>query len=184
MADPGLLAQLTARNVNPPPWKTGWRQASYRGVPFYVEQGGKASGRRTVPHEYPKRDTWYAEDLGKRMFEFTVMGYVIGPFYREVRDALEAALEDAADDGPGVLTLPTRPDQTVTCVRYTSTERRQFGGFCMFEMLFIDAGSVPAIATGPSHTAVLSKAQAAAAAGAASFQQYLATNFGIAAQVQ
>jgi prophage DNA circulation protein len=39
--------------------------ASFRGVIFHVETGGKSSGRRTVTHEYPKRDDPYAEDMGR-----------------------------------------------------------------------------------------------------------------------
>ena len=49
----------------------------YDGVPFYVESGSRDSGRRTVTHEFPKRDKPYSEDMGQRAIEYNVRGYVI-----------------------------------------------------------------------------------------------------------
>ncbi len=159
-------------NVPNPPWRAKWRQASYRGVPFYVEIGGKGSGRRTVLHEFPKRDVPYAEDLGRRAYEFTVVGYLIGPNYTTLRDRLEAALEDAASQGPGVLVLPTRADMTVTCVRYNAVERRTMGGFVEIEMVFIEAGQ-PSKPTVSTQTVLKAAAQAAGDAAVAALKAIL-----------
>jgi len=49
----------------------------YDGVPFFVDSGARDTGRRTVVHEYPKRDNPYAEDMGRRAIEYSVRGYVI-----------------------------------------------------------------------------------------------------------
>lgn len=52
--------------------------ASYKGVPFYVETGGRSSGRRIVPHEFPKKDNYpYSEDMGRRIRRFAVTAYII-----------------------------------------------------------------------------------------------------------
>lgn len=120
------------------PWRDNWRQASFRGAPFFVEIGAKGGGRRTVVHEFPKRDTPYAEDMGRRAGEFNVIGYTIGPNYKDARDALEKALDT---EGAGTLIMPTRPDIKCNCLRYNSVERRQEGGFCLIEMTFVEAGS-------------------------------------------
>ena len=42
------------------------RPASFRGVAFEVESHSESGGRRVELHEYPLRDTPYAEDLGKK----------------------------------------------------------------------------------------------------------------------
>jgi hypothetical protein len=36
-----------------PRWRSRLRIASFKGAPFYVDQQGRSSGRRTVVHEYP-----------------------------------------------------------------------------------------------------------------------------------
>ena len=53
------------------------REASFRGVPFEVDDVEASGGRRVVLHEYPLRDTPYREDLGRRAREFSVRGYII-----------------------------------------------------------------------------------------------------------
>ncbi|EPR0211413.1 DNA circularization N-terminal domain-containing protein, partial [Escherichia coli] len=45
-------------------WKDRLVEASFRGVPFKVEDEGAPVGRRVETHEYPNRDKPYTEDLG------------------------------------------------------------------------------------------------------------------------
>lgn len=51
---------------------SGWRDrlhdASFRGVPFKVEEESAGTGRRVETHEYPNRDKPYTEDPGKSLF--------------------------------------------------------------------------------------------------------------------
>lgn len=100
-------------------------------------------------HEYPKRDVPYAEDMGRRARAFTVSGYLIGPNYLGPRDRLIAALEA---EGAGVLVHPTMGEMSVVCDRFSVSETRQRGGFCVFEMVFVEAGAAAgnavAVATG------------------------------------
>jgi prophage DNA circulation protein len=169
-------------------WRDNWRQASFRGVPFLVDVGGKGSGRRTVLHQFPKRNTPYAEDLGREAYAFSVTGYLIDGMapafnftdYTDWRDALEAALEDVANVGPGILILPTRgQNYNVTCVRYNCMERRTEGGFVQFDMVFVEYGESPKPLAGnvlPSQQ-VAQTADAAAMAGAQGFNQQTGVPF-------
>lgn len=121
-------------------------RASFAGVIFHVEQGGRSSGRRTVTHEYPKRNEPYAEDMGKSAIRFQFSAYLVyrpgNPQYEYTsqRIRLYNALEkDAADTlvhpvfAPGGI--------KVQCERYSMTESRERGGFTVFDMGFVEAGS-------------------------------------------
>lgn len=121
-------------------WRDRLTDASFRGIEFKVEVGGKSGGRRVAPHEFPKKDVGYAEDMGKRLKRFRVTGYVIGDDYDKTRDALEKALDQ---EGTGQLKLPTSPAVSVICDRWDSIETRTRGRVCEFEMLFIEAGKSP-----------------------------------------
>lgn len=121
-------------------WKDNLRPASFRGVEFKVELGGRGGGRRIAPHEFPKKDIGYAEDMGRRMRRFRVSGYVIGDDYIEQRDALIEALET---EGPGTLVLPTTDGQQVVCEHFDAVESRTRGRVCEFEMQFFEAGEEP-----------------------------------------
>ena len=100
-----------------PTWRRRLQMASFKGAPFYVDQQGRSSGRRTVIHQYPKRDIPYAEDMGRKAYGYQVRGYCIAyPHdtkyelwrrdYRIARDILRNALEQG---GPGRLQLPSLP---------------------------------------------------------------------------
>ena len=52
------------------PWRDRLLDASFRGAAFRVEShSAEAAGRRAAVHQYPGRDTPYAEDLGRRVSE-------------------------------------------------------------------------------------------------------------------
>ena len=58
------------------PWRDAMLPATFRGVEFHVELDTRASGRRTVVHEYPKRDLPYSEDMGRAAIRFSFTGYL------------------------------------------------------------------------------------------------------------
>lgn len=138
----------------PSAWRKDLQPASFRGVKFHCEAGARESGRRTVTHEFPKKDLPYSEDMGRRAIEFTVRGYIIvypkelqGPGlelfsknYIPQRDRLAAALEK---EGPGELQLPTSMPLKVVCQRYRLTEESKLGGYCTFDMTFTEFGLAP-----------------------------------------
>ena len=146
----------------------------FDGRPFHVEAGSQGGGRRIALHQFPKRDYPYAEDMGRRAIEFVVRGYVVqymfdvqdpsgdpppGMLYRRdyrvARDALQQRLDAGGD---GVLTLPNSArggpgaplSISVVCTQYRMTEEQRFGGYCVFDMTFVEFGrpaSVPKAAT-------------------------------------
>ena len=119
------------------PWRLRLQPARYRDAIFHVEAGARSGGRRLAPHEYPKRDEPYVEDMGRKMRGYTVTAYCIGPNYQNDRNALIRALEA---EGPGTLILPTLGDFQVKAGPYSVREVRERGGFCEFEMNFLEAG--------------------------------------------
>jgi prophage DNA circulation protein len=135
----------------PSAWRDSLMPAAYNGARFHCEANARESGRRIVEHEFPKKDLPYAEDMGRHAREFTVRGYcIVYPYdseillyrrdYRTARNLLIDALEK---EGPGVLQLPTQPSQMVLCARYRMTEEERVGGFCTFDMTFLELGLDP-----------------------------------------
>lgn len=88
------------------PFQATLQPASFRGVPFVVEEDNGENGRRGEVHEYWGRDVPYAEDGGRRARRIEVRGYVIGLDCAAQRDQLLGAVEQR---GPGLLILPSRP---------------------------------------------------------------------------
>lgn len=118
-------------------WQDSYREASFRGVPFFVESHGGQTGRRGETHEYPERDEPYAEDRGRRARGYSVQAYVLGPDYMAARDALIAAMET---EGPGTLVHPylgTLQVQPRDCSWSESTKR---GGIATLSLRFDEAG--------------------------------------------
>lgn len=110
----------------------GWRDrlvaAQFKGVPFRVDSTRYAKGRRVNVRRFAARDGSAQQDLGREPDVIEVQAFLFGHDYDRARDDLEAAI---VDEGPGVLTLPTRGDLyvRVTAGPVTS-ERRTEGGYC------------------------------------------------------
>jgi prophage DNA circulation protein len=121
------------------PWRSALQPASYRGARFFVELDTQAGGRRLVAHEFPKKDTPFVEDMGRRARRWTVAGYLIGPSYIGDRAALIAACETI--DG-GSLVHPSIGTVQASCESYSTAEAREKGGYATFEMTFIETGSL------------------------------------------
>lgn len=119
--------------------------ASFRGVPFFIEDSDRGGGRRMVTHEFPFRDDPVIVDLGRRMRTFAVVGYVLGEDYLADKLALISALEDSAEAGQ--LIHPYYA-QTIRahCDEVTTSERKREGGIATLSMRFVEA---PTLATAP-----------------------------------
>lgn len=135
-------------------WRGRFQPAAFGDATFHVDTGIRKSGRRIVSHQFPKRDIPYAEDMGRRAREFTVRGYIIayvrddvgGDLLRQrnyipARDRLITALET---EGPRPLTLPFLGTKQVVPIRYRVTEEDKLGGYCTFDMTFVEYGKAPA----------------------------------------
>jgi prophage DNA circulation protein len=130
------------------PWRDALLPASYKGAEFHVEAMSEDSGRRLVVHEFPKKERPYTEDMGRMAMTFTVRGYIVQyvrdtayPIfqrdYRIARDLLRNVLDAG---GPGRLQLPSIASVICACDRYRLTEEEKLGGYCTFDMAFVEQG--------------------------------------------
>ena len=121
------------------PWRAALQPASFRGAGFKVETNAMPTGRRNAFHEFAKRDTPFAEDMGRRGRHYSFTAYVIGPNYLDAKNALIAACEAGQ---AGTLVHPTLGTVQVNCDGCVPSESRERGGFCAFELVFLEAGSL------------------------------------------
>ena len=143
---------LSERAVRVNQQRTIWRDqllpATFAGQQFHCEGNAREGGQRAVVHEFPKKDLPYTETMGRRAMEFTVRGYcIVFPFntreplyqrdYRIPRNNLIRVLDAGA---PGVLQLPTQAPMWVVCMKYRMSEEERFGGYCVFDMSFVEYG--------------------------------------------
>jgi hypothetical protein len=149
-------------------WRNDWVPASFRGQYFHCALNATQGGQRVVTHEFPKKDYPYAEKMGRRAMEFTIRGYIIAyphntvgdPLkqrdYRIARDALKQVLDQGNE---GLLQLNFQQPMVVVCSRYSLTEDDKLGGYCTFDMTFIELGSSPLLYTPDTQTAVIDQSQ-------------------------
>jgi len=126
-------------------WRQSIQPASFDNCEFYCEVGSWEGGQRLVVHEYPKRDSPYTEFMGRRHYSFTVRAYCVQsarrPDYRPMRDRLRNRLDEGR---PGTLQLPLmRPMTHVACRQYRLTEEQRLGGYCVFDIQFVEASEPP-----------------------------------------
>jgi prophage DNA circulation protein len=149
-------------------WRHSLLPASYKGAEFHVEAMTAEGGRRLVMHEFPKKERPYAEDMGRRASGFTVRGYLINfmsdtelPLYQKnflpARDRLRAALDEG---GAGRLQLPSLPAVMVACDRYRLLEETRLGGYCTFDMTFVEQGEAPAALPPSTRDLLIDQSQA------------------------
>lgn len=110
--------------------------ASFRGVPFGIRDVNTTIGRRSILHEYPKRDEPYAEDLGRKAKEFQINAFVMNPNDFTASKALASALSDYST--PGTLVHPTLGQFQVVVKECTQTYSNQEGGIEYFAVTFVE----------------------------------------------
>jgi prophage DNA circulation protein len=108
-------------------------------VGFVLDAGDTAAGRRVAIHEYPYRDTAWAEDLGKLPRRFTVQAFVVGDDCYQQRDAMLRAVEQS---GAGTLVHPTLGSVQCVLLEFSCADRRERGRVVEFQFAFIIAGDV------------------------------------------
>jgi prophage DNA circulation protein len=151
----------------PSAWRGELMIARFRDAEFHVDSNSRENGRRIVTHEYPKKDIPYSEDMGRRAKEFSIRGYcIVYPNdtdtlfqrdYRRPRDNLIRALEQ---ESRGVLVLPTLGSLVVVCTKYRVSEESKRGGYCTFDMDFVEFGRPPGLAQPDSMVQVQLQADA------------------------
>ncbi|MGY6214991.1 DNA circularization protein [Methylolobus aquaticus] len=111
---------------------------AFRGVPFYAVVTTNNFGRRVAPHQFPKYDVPYMEDMGRRAREFGITGFVIGPTWESARNDLITACEMP---GLGTLQHPDYGAFQVICESCAVTESRVGALFkADFELRFTESG--------------------------------------------
>lgn len=136
--------------------------ASYRGVPFFVDATDDEFARRGAHHQYPRRDKGTWEDLGKDDSVYSLNGYVteLSPGgYAAARDKLIAA---CTAGGLGDLVHPyfgTKKVQCTTC-RVMHSDREN--GVARFALSFIEADEPVAPAEADDNAAKVNDAADAA----------------------
>lgn len=134
-------------------WKDRLQDASFRGVPFKVEDEGSPVGRRVETHEYPNRDKPYTEDLGKVTTRPSFSAYVVGDDCYDQRDRLIEALNKP---GPGTLIHPTYGEMSVCVdgeIRVSSTKTE--GRMVRFDLKFVEAGELSFPTSGAATAQIL-----------------------------
>ena len=120
-------------------WKDQLRNASFRGVEFYVDSHSKSFGRNVTIHTFPGRDTPYSEDKGRLPFGESLSCYLVGEDYIEERDALIEALNK---EGPGDLIHPYFGKLFVQAGECSISESASEGGYCTISVSFSEAGEI------------------------------------------
>ena len=116
------------------------RDASFRGVPFYVSSIKKSFQRRKVVHEYPQKDDHYVEDLGKGVTKYEVTAFLVGDNCVEKAKRLEKAL---LTEGPGTFVNPWEGNLNVTVFETSSIDYdNSVHRYCSIQISFIDAGQL------------------------------------------
>jgi hypothetical protein len=131
-------------------WRDNLIPAAFRGAQFHCEAHSLETGRRMVQHQFPKRDTPIAEDMGHQAIVWTVRGYVIcyprdvpnsSLYRRDYRTARDELYRMLATGQSGLLQVQTLPPFMMWCQHFKMTEEEKLGGYAAFDMTFIEAGT-------------------------------------------
>lgn len=112
-------------------------KGSIRGVPFVMSTADTGGARRYVVHRYPKRDTPYLEDMGRKEREYTIEGFVIGDDAIQQRNNVITALEQ---EGIATLIHPTYGTIQVGVTNYSARDVMKEGRMARFSFTFIESG--------------------------------------------
>lgn len=122
----------------PAPLTDALRPASFRKVPFQVDNTEFETGRRTQVHEYPQRDTPYSQDLGRATRRIEFDAFVIGADYIDKTNAVLGAMEEG---GAGTLIHPFFGSVKVNVMSCRVSFNRDLG-FARFSLSFVEAGEL------------------------------------------
>lgn len=119
-----------------------WQQlqpGSWRGRGFVMDAAENTAGRRVALHEYPYRDTVWAEDLGRLPRRFAFQAFLVGDDVYQQRNAMITACEQS---GPGTLVHPTLGTVQCTLLDFTTTDRRERGRMVEIAFQFVVTGDL------------------------------------------
>lgn len=127
-------------------WLKAFRPASFRGVPFKVNEDLPAVGRRVAVHDISGGEAPVTEDMGRLATSVHVIAYLAG----ETADIEAQALELAcAAPGPSILVLPMDAPRTMHCVGCERNRAKDRAGYVAYRLQFVEAGSGLAASSSP-----------------------------------
>lgn len=121
-------------------YKDNLRQASFRGVEFFIETSQFTGGRRVQNHEFVDRDIPFAEDLGRASKSFKVEGYLIGE--DDIWDQRRALINAVETKGPGELIHPYFGTLQVQLGAFSIDENIREARIAKISFQFLEAGRV------------------------------------------
>ena len=125
-------------------WVATLNNASFKGFHFEVVSDRVTGGRRIVTHEYPGRESWDNEDLGRAKQTIEVNAYVHG----DDADALaNQLLKLCHGKGAGSLVLPSRGAVNARCLTCDRGFEEKSLGRISVRMTFVEeSGGVGGLA--------------------------------------
>lgn len=118
-------------------WIDNLRPASFKGIPFEVEDTDTDTGRRSQLHEYPNRDTPFNEDLGKKAERYSFVAFILGD------DCLDRAAElrnACKNGGSGTLIHPAFGTALVDCESCKVSYSFREGRMARISLSFVEHG--------------------------------------------
>lgn len=120
-------------------WQSTLWDASFKGVPFYVEQAAEDGGRRLAVHEFPRRDDPFIEDLGSSARTFELVAYLASDFADSDASGLSETFDSAES---GLLVLPARGPVQAFCKTFKRDDKLDKLGYIAFQASFVrDVGA-------------------------------------------
>lgn len=119
------------------PWAAALVPASWRGIPFHVEESEFGHGRRTATHAYPFRDSIWIEDLGLGERRLGFRAFLLGDDVYAQAAALDAAVDTP---GAGTLVHPALGPITCSLISFTRRERAESGRKIECDLTFLRQG--------------------------------------------
>jgi len=120
-------------------WPHTLRPASYKGVPFFIDEEALAkSGRFVARHSFVKAEFHATEDMGRVPREFRVSAYLASD---SADTDVRAFVELCSEAGPGTLVLPMLGPALARCVSCHVKARRDKLGYVGIDLDFVEAGA-------------------------------------------
>ncbi|HCP5061966.1 TPA: DNA circularization N-terminal domain-containing protein, partial [Escherichia coli] len=115
----------------------GLRDASFRGVPFFLVDTEGTGGRRAIPRAYPRRETAWTDDNGAVPGQQQINAKLLGSNFQADLNALLDALNTP---GPGELIHPWFGIQTVQVGKVTHRLSTEEDGIAYVTFEVFEAG--------------------------------------------
>ncbi|EPR4298072.1 DNA circularization protein, partial [Escherichia coli] len=115
----------------------GLRDASFRGVPFFLVDTEGTGGRRAIPRAYPRRETAWTDDNGAVPEQQQINAKLPG---KNFQDDLNALLDALNTPGPGELIHPWFGIQTVQVGKVTHRLSTEEDGIAYVTFEVFEAG--------------------------------------------